>query len=55
LEKDEKMNVRFVVKFPKDAGTRDVILAFRERRIDTALGQMNCVFRIRREKGVTLK
>jgi hypothetical protein len=48
LGKDEKMNVRFLVKFPKNAGTRNVTLAFRERDKGRVLGQMNYVFRIRK-------
>ena len=46
--RDEKVDVRFVVKFPRNAGTRDVTLAFRERGKDGALGQMNYVFKIRK-------
>jgi bacillolysin len=46
--RDEKVDVRFVVKFPRNAGTRDVTLAFRERGKDGALGQMNYIFKIRK-------
>lgn len=48
LRDGEKMDVRFVVKFPKNTGTRDVTLTFRERAKDGAIGQMNYVFRIRK-------
>ena len=50
LRRDEKMDVRFVVKFPKNMGTRDVTLAFRERVKNGAIGQMNYVFRIRKAR-----
>jgi Zn-dependent metalloprotease len=49
-KRKEKVNVRFIVKFPKNAGTRDATLAFRERTKDGVIGQMNYVFRIREGK-----
>jgi hypothetical protein len=42
----EKINVRFVIKFPKNTGTRDIALAFRERGQVGQLGQVNYVFKV---------
>ncbi|MHA2431358.1 MAG: hypothetical protein ACXACC_10075, partial [Promethearchaeota archaeon] len=47
LGKDKKMNIRFLIKFPKNIGPRDVILVFRERQNDVKLGQINYMYRIR--------
>jgi hypothetical protein len=47
LRKGENLPVHFTVKFPANVGRRDVSLAFRERKNDQALGQMNYIFRIR--------
>jgi Zn-dependent metalloprotease len=48
FKKDEKINVHFVSKVPKNAGTRDVTLVFREYGNDKTIGQLNYIFRIRK-------
>lgn len=45
--KNGKIEIRFSVKFPKNVGTRDVTLSFRERSQERVIGQMNYIFRIR--------
>jgi hypothetical protein len=45
--KEEKAEIRFVIRFPRNTGTRDVTLAFCERGKEGPLGQMNYVFKIR--------
>ena len=47
---DKKVDIQFIVKFPKNIGARDATLAFREFEKDKMLGQMNYVFRIRDAK-----
>jgi hypothetical protein len=42
-----KTEIRFVIKFPRNTGTRDVTLSFRERGKDGQLGQMNYIFKVR--------
>ncbi|MCX6006227.1 MAG: M4 family metallopeptidase, partial [Chloroflexi bacterium] len=44
---DEKMDIRFMVKFPINTGPRDATLTFRERMKDEAYGQVSYIFRIR--------
>ncbi|MCA2653478.1 M4 family metallopeptidase [Microcystis sp. M061S2] len=47
LQQEEKINVQFAVKFPRNTGTRSVTLAIRERLNDQVLGQINYIFQIR--------
>jgi hypothetical protein len=47
LRAEERMNVRFAVRFAKKSGMRDATLAFRERMDGRQIGQMNYVFRVR--------
>jgi len=48
IRKDDQIKVRFQVKFPKNVGTRDVALVFRERYKNKVIGQMNYIYRIRK-------
>jgi Zn-dependent metalloprotease len=47
---NDKIDIRFIVKFPKNIGTHDVTLAFRELGKDGLLGQMNYIFKIRKPR-----
>ena len=38
LDKNEKLTVRLIVKFPKNVGMRDALLAIRERNGEAAIG-----------------
>lgn len=44
---NDKIDIHFVVKFPKNIGTRDITLTFRELCNDGVIGQMNYIFKIR--------
>lgn len=47
LGKGESIPVQFALRFPPGTGRRDVALAFRERRGNKNIGQMNYIFRVR--------
>jgi Zn-dependent metalloprotease len=48
IRKDDQVKVRFQIKFPKNVGTRDVALVFREKYDKKVIGQMNYIYRIRK-------
>ncbi|MCJ7442949.1 MAG: hypothetical protein MUO26_00195 [Methanotrichaceae archaeon] len=50
LNNEDKDEVHFMVKFPKNTELRDMTLSFRERGTDGVLGQMNYIFRIRKSE-----
>lgn len=52
IRKDDQVKVRFQVKFPKNVGTRDVALVFREKYNKKVIGQMNYIYRIRKSREI---